>query len=64
MLMAKEPDLPDKIIIVKEGLEMVNELISLFTGKMQIIQWKIKVLSQGFECYIPSILDANNKLRD
>lgn len=45
MLMAKNPNLPDKIITVKEVLEMVKELIGFFTRKIQIIQGKLKVLS-------------------
>ena len=45
MLMAKKINFLDKIIIVKEGLEMVMELIGFFTKKMQIIQGKMKALS-------------------
>ena len=43
--MAKNWDLPNKIIIVKEGLEVIKELMGLFIGKLQTIQGKLKVLS-------------------
>lgn len=62
--MAKMLDFPNKIITIKEGLEIIKELIGFFTGKLQILQGKMNILSQGFEPYIPPILDTNNKLRD
>lgn len=37
MLMKKKPNLPDKIITVKEGLDIVRELIGFFIGKLHII---------------------------
>ena len=45
VLIAKKLDLPNKIITVKEGLEIVKELMGFFTGKLQTIQGKLKVLS-------------------
>ena len=62
--MAKRLDFPDNIFIVKESLEMVRELSGFFTGKLQVIQGKLKKLSDGVEPCIPSILDATNVVRD
>ena len=64
MLMTKKPDLLDKIIIVKEGMYTVRELIRFFTGKLKIIHGKVKILSQGIKLCIPPILVAGNKLKD
>lgn len=43
---------------------MVKELSGFFTIKLQVIQGKLKVLSDGVEPCIPSITDATNNLRD
>ena len=43
---------------------MVKEPIGFFTGKLQFIQGKIKVLSQGLQPYIPPILDTTSTVRD
>ena len=64
MMMAKIPNFPNKIIIVKKILEIVKELIGFFTGKLQIIQSKLKVLSQGIEPCIPPILDDSNMVQE
>ena len=64
VLMAKKLDLLDKIFTVKESLEMVKELSGFFTGKLEIIQGKLKTLSDGVEPCIPSILSATNDIRD
>lgn len=45
MLIAKKPNFPNKIITIKESMEIVKELIGFFTRKVKIIQGKIKVLS-------------------
>ena len=47
--MAKKLDLLDKIFIVKESLEMVKELSGFFSGKLQVIQGKLRTLSDGME---------------
>lgn len=64
VLMAKKPDLPDKIFTMKESLEMVRELSGFFTGKLQVIQGKLKILYEGVEPYIPSILDDTNVVKE
>ena len=64
ILMAKKLDFPNKTISVKEGLDIVEELVGFFTRKLQIIQGKLKVLSQGVEPCIPSILDATSTVID
>ena len=64
MLMAKKPDLLDKIFTVKESLEMVKELSGFFTSKLQVIQGQLKILFDGVEPCIPSILDATNVVKD
>lgn len=64
VLMAKNLDLTDKIFTVKECLKMVKELSGFFAGKLQVIQGILKVLSNGLEPCIPSILSATNELRD
>ena len=64
MLMTKKLEFPSKIITLKEGLEIVNELIGFFTRKLQIIQNKMKILSRRIEPCIPLILDDDKKLKD
>ena len=64
MLMAKKLDLPDKIFTVKESLEMVNELSGFFSGKLQVIQGKLRTLSDGMEPCIPSILNTTNIVKE
>ena len=64
MLMAKKSDLPDKIFTVKESLEMVKELSGFFSGKLQVIQGKLKIFSDGMEPCILSILGTTNIVRD
>lgn len=64
VLMAKKPDLLDKIFTVKENIEMVKDLSGFFAGKIQAIQGKLKFLSDGIEPCVPSVIDAINNLRD
>ena len=64
MLMAKKPDFPDKIFTVKESLEMVKELSGFFSGKLQVIQGRLRTLSDGMEPFIPSISDTTNVVKD
>jgi len=64
MLMAKKPDLPDKIFTVKESLELVKELSGFFSGKLQVIQGRLKTLSDGIEPCIPTILDTADVVKD
>ena len=45
VLMAKKLDLLDTIISMKEGLDIVKELIGFFTRKLHVIQEKLKFLS-------------------
>ena len=63
-LMVKKPDLLDKIIIVKEGLDLVKYLFGFFNGKLTIIQSKMKILTNGFYSLILSIVDSRNKIKD
>ena len=64
MLMAKKPDLLDKIFTIKKSLEMVKELSGFFSGKLQVIQGKLKTLLDKMEHCIPSILDNTNIVRN
>ena len=64
MLMAKKPDLPDKIFTVKESLESVKELSGFFSGKLQVIQGRLRTLSDGIEPCIPSLLDDANVVKN
>ena len=64
VLMAKKPDLLDKILTMKESIVMVKELSGFFAGKIQAIQGKLKVLSDGIEPCVPSLINATNNLRD
>ena len=64
MLIPKNLDLPDKIFLIKEILEMVKELSGFFSGKLQVIQRRLRTLSDGMEPCIPSILDSANIVRD
>lgn len=43
--MAKNPELPKKIFIVKEDLELVKDLIGFLTSKLQVIQGKMKMMN-------------------
>ena len=36
-LLEKKPVLPDKVIMVKEGLDRVKDLLGIFLGKLSII---------------------------
>ena len=63
MLMAKKLDLPDKIFTVKESLEMIKELSGFFSGKLQVIQGKLRTLSDGIEPCIPSILSTTKVVK-
>ena len=49
---------------MKETLEMVKELIGFFTNKLQIIQGKMKIMNEGIDNFITSIVDEDNKLKD
>ena len=64
MIMAKKLDLPDKIFIVKEILEMVKELSGFFSGKLQVIQGKMRTFLDGMEPFIPSIIDTPNVVKN
>ena len=62
--MAKKPDFPDKIFTVKESLEMIKELSGFFSGKLQVIQGKLRTMSDGIEPCIPSVLNNTKVVRD
>ena len=63
-LLAKKPDLLDKVIIVKEGMDKVKELLKIFTGKLVAIQSKMKVLANGSHFLMHSIIDSDGKMKD
>ena len=63
-LLAKKPDLLDKVIVVKEGTDKVKDLLQFFTGKLTIIQNKMKVLINGFYSLILSILNPVSQIED
>lgn len=63
-LMARKPDLPNKIITVKDGLEIVKELIGFFTSKLSVIQKKLKVLTTRFNSLILPVTNSGGKLKD
>ena len=63
-LLAKQLDLLDKVILVKEGMDKVKYLLGLFLGKLSIIQNRMKILSDGFYSLILSILDYDNQIKD
>lgn len=39
-LLGKKPYLPDKVIIVKEGMDKVKDLLQIFIGQLAAIQSK------------------------
>ena len=63
-LLAKKPNLPDKIIIVKEGMDKVKDLLKFFTGKIVAIQSKMKVLANGSHFLMLSVIDSDGKVKD
>ena len=63
-LLAKKPDLPDKVIIVKEGMDKVKDLLQFFIGKLAAIQSKMKVLTNGFQFSTLSVIDSGGKVKD
>ena len=63
-MLAKNPDLPDKVITVKEGMDKVKDLLKFFTGKLAIIQSKMKVLANGSHFLMLSIIDSDGKEKD
>ena len=63
-LLAKKPDLRDKVIIVKEGMDKVKDLLTNFTGKLATIQSKMKVLANGSHFLILSVIDSDGKVND
>ena len=63
-LLAKKPDLSDKVITVKEGMDKVKELLQIFTGKLAVIQSKMKVLTNCFYSLILSIINSGDKIKD
>ena len=63
-LLAKKPDLPDKVITIKEGMDKVKDLLQFFTGKLATIQNKMKVLTNGFYSLIISVLYFDNQIKD
>ena len=63
-LLAKKLDLPNKFIAIKKGMYKVKDLLQFFTGKLAVIQNKMKILTNGFHSLILSILDFDNKVKD
>ena len=63
-LMAKKPNLLDKVITVKDGMDKVKDSLGLFLGKLTIIQSRMKVLTNGFHSLIISIINSNNEIKD
>ena len=63
-LLAKKPNLPDKVIIVKEGMDKVKDLLQFFIGKLAAIQSKMKVLTNGFHFSILYVIDSDGKVKD
>ena len=63
-LLAKKPNLPNKVIAVKEGMDKVKALLQFFIGKLAVIQNKMIILTNGFYSLILSILDSSNQVRD
>ena len=62
-LLAKNLDLLDKVIIVKEGMDKVKDLLQFFTGKLAAIQSKMKVLANGFHFLILSVINSDGKVK-
>ena len=63
-LLAKKPDFPNKVIIVKEGIDKVKDFLQIFIGKLAAIQSKMKILTNGFHSLILSVLDSDGKVKD
>ena len=63
-LLAKKPDLLDKVVVVKEGMDKVKDFLQFFIGKLATIQKKMKTLTNGFHYLILSILDSDGKVKD
>ena len=63
-MLAKKLDFPDKVIIVKEGMDKVKYLLQFFIGKLVAIQSKMKILTNGFHSLILSVLDSDGKVKD
>ena len=63
-LLVKKPDLPDKVITVKEGVDKVKDLLKFFTGKLAVIQNKIKVLANGSHFLMLFVIYSDGKVKD
>ena len=63
-LLAKKLDFPDKVIIVKEGMDKVKDLLQFFTSKLAAIQSKMNILTNGFHSLILYVLDSGGKVKD
>ena len=62
--MGKKPNLPNKVIAIKESMGKVNDLLKFFIEKLTVIQNKMKVLTNGFCSLILSILNFENQIKD
>ena len=63
-LLAKKLDLLDKVIIVKEGMDKVKDLLKNFTGKLAVIQSKMKVLANGSHFLMLYVIGSDGKIKD
>lgn len=64
-LLTQKKELPKGTIVpVRKIISRVSGLISFFTGKIQIVHNKVKLITQGIPLFIPSVLNENNIVKD
>ena len=64
LLLAKKPNFLDKVIVVKEGMDKVKDLLQFFIGKLAMIQNKMKSLTNGFHSLILFVLVSDGKVKN
>lgn len=63
-MLDKKLDHPNKVITIKECMDMVNDLLQFSKGKLIIIQNKMKVSINSSYSLILSILSSDNQIKD
>lgn len=64
-LLSQHKDFPKGTIVpVRKMIGRVRELNAFFTRKLQIIQNKMKLLTDGVDLFIPSILNEDKTIKE